>query len=169
MRRWKFCSILTIALALGALGCGSSSPTTVTLTIAPTTVSVVTNLTQQFSAFVTGSSNMTVTWTIACATGVTATGACGTINAAGLYTAPATIPTVTTNGTTTTAPTATITATSAADTYEDGHRHTHHRHRYQRQHYAHCGNRRYRAKTLHFWRPKAIRGATPLPIRLASM
>ncbi len=104
MRRWKFCSIFALALALGALGCGSSASTTVTLQITPTTVSVITNLTQQFTPFVTGSSNQTVTWTIACATGVTATGACGTINAAGLYTAPSTLPTVTTNGTTTITP-----------------------------------------------------------------
>ena len=41
---------------------------------------------------------------------------CGSIDATGLYTAPATIPTITSNGTTTIAPTVTITATAQADT-----------------------------------------------------
>ena len=41
---------------------------------------------------------------------------CGSIDATGLYTAPATIPTVTTSGTTTIAPAVTITATAQADT-----------------------------------------------------
>ena len=116
MSRWKFCSILILVLALGAIGCGSSSSTTVTLTISPTTVSVITNTTQQFASLVMGSSNTTVTWAVACATvtGSTVTG-CGTINSAGLYSAPATIPTATISGTVTPEPTVTITGTPAAD------------------------------------------------------
>ena len=35
MRPWKFCSILILVLALGALGCGSSATSTVTLVISP--------------------------------------------------------------------------------------------------------------------------------------
>lgn len=115
MRRWKLYSILTLAMALGVSGCGGSAATTVTLTISPTTSSVVTNTTEQFSSTVSGSSNTTVTWTLTCATGVAAN-SCGTIDASGLYTAPATVPTTTTNGTTTIAPTVTITGTAQADT-----------------------------------------------------
>ncbi len=115
MRWWKFSTILTLAAALGALGCGSSSSSGVAITVTPTTASVITNRTQQFSGPVTGSSNTAVTWTLACATNVAAN-TCGTIDATGLYTAPATIPTVTSNGTTTISPTVTVTATSQADT-----------------------------------------------------
>jgi hypothetical protein len=116
MRWWKFCSMgLTLAIVFVAFGCGGSSSSTVTLQITPTTASVITNRTQQFSSLVTGNSNTTVTWTVTCPTGVTAP-ACGTIDSTGLYTAPKVIPTVTTNGTTTITPTATITGTAAADT-----------------------------------------------------
>ncbi|MGH9678383.1 MAG: hypothetical protein ACRD4Y_00370, partial [Candidatus Acidiferrales bacterium] len=111
----KFSSILSVVLALGVAGCGGSGATTVSVTVSPTVASVITNTSQQFAVLVTGNSNTSVTWTVTCPTGVTAP-ACGTIDAnTGLYTAPTTIPTVTTNGTTTISPTATITATSAAD------------------------------------------------------
>ena len=106
---------LTLAIALGAFGCGGSSNSGVTITITPVTASVITNRTQQFSGLVTGNSNTTVNWTVTCPTGVTAP-ACGTIDSTGLYTAPSIIPTVTTNGTVTITPTATITGTAAADT-----------------------------------------------------
>ncbi len=115
MRWWKFSTILTLAAALGVWGCGSSSSSGVSITVSPTTASVITNRTQLFSALVSGNSNTAVTWTLACATGVAAN-SCGSIDATGLYTAPATIPTVTTSGTTTIAPTVSITATSKADT-----------------------------------------------------
>jgi DNA-binding beta-propeller fold protein YncE len=115
MRWWKFSTVLTLAAALGALGCGGSSSSGVAITVSPTTASVITNRTQLFSGAVTGSSNTAITWTLACAAGVTAN-TCGTIDATGLYTAPATIPTTTSNGTTTIAPTVTITATAQADT-----------------------------------------------------
>jgi DNA-binding beta-propeller fold protein YncE len=98
------------------LGCGGSkSSGGVTIAISPTLASVITNRTQLFSGQVTGSSNTAITWSLACATGVTA-GTCGTIDATGLYTAPATIPTTTSGSTTTIAPTVTITATAQADT-----------------------------------------------------
>ncbi|HXP81069.1 MAG TPA: hypothetical protein VN976_14285 [Verrucomicrobiae bacterium] len=115
MRWWKFSTILTLATALGALGCGGSSSSGVSITISPTTASVITNRTQPFTGTVTGNSNTAITWTLTCATGVTAN-TCGSIDANGLYTAPATIPTITSSGTTTIAPAVTITATSQADT-----------------------------------------------------
>jgi DNA-binding beta-propeller fold protein YncE len=115
MRRRKFSTILTLAAALGAWGCGGSSSSGVSITITTPTASVITNRTQLFSAPVTGSTNIAVTWTLTCATGVAAN-TCGTIDATGLYTAPATIPTITSSGTTTIAPTVTVTATAQADT-----------------------------------------------------
>jgi DNA-binding beta-propeller fold protein YncE len=115
MRWWKLSTILTLAAALGALGCGSSKSSGVSISISPTTASVITNRTQLFSGLVSGSSNTAITWSLTCATGVTGN-ICGSIDATGLYTAPATIPTTTTNGTITTAPTVTIKATAQADT-----------------------------------------------------
>jgi DNA-binding beta-propeller fold protein YncE len=115
MRRWTLPTILAFATALGALGCGSSASSGVSITISPTIASVITNRTQQFSGLVTGNSNTTITWSLTCASGVAAN-ACGSIDATGLYTAPATIPTVTNNGTTTIAPTVTIKGTAQADT-----------------------------------------------------
>jgi DNA-binding beta-propeller fold protein YncE len=113
--RWKVSTLLTLAAALAAFGCGSSTSSGVTIQISPTSASVITNRTQLFSALVTGNSNTAVTWTLTCPTGVAAN-SCGTIDGTGLYTAPATIPTTTTNGTTTIAPTVTITGTAQADT-----------------------------------------------------
>ena len=115
MSRCKFSTILALAAALGVMGCGKSTTNSVSITISPTQASVITNRTQLFSGLVTGSSNTAITWSLTCSTGVAA-GSCGNIDATGLYTAPATIPTVTTNGTTTVAPTVTITGTAQADT-----------------------------------------------------
>jgi len=117
MKRWKLSTILTLAAALGALGCGGSSSSTVSITVSPTSASVITNRTQLFSALVTGNSNTAVTWTLTCETvsSVLAT-SCGTIDATGLYTAPATIPSVSVSGTPTIAPVVTITGTAQADT-----------------------------------------------------
>lgn len=115
MRRWKFYALLSLAAALGTWGCGGSSSSGVSITVSPTTASVITNRTQQFSGVVTGNSNTAITWTLTCASGVAAN-TCGTIDATGLYTAPATIPSITSNGTTTIEPAVTVTATSQADT-----------------------------------------------------
>jgi DNA-binding beta-propeller fold protein YncE len=115
MRWWKVSAVLGLAAVMGALGCGSSNSSTVTIAITPTSASVITNRTQLFSGAVTGSSDTTITWTLACATGAAAN-TCGTIDATGLYTAPATIPTTTSGTTTTIAPAVTITATAKADT-----------------------------------------------------
>ncbi|MBV9146090.1 MAG: choice-of-anchor D domain-containing protein, partial [Acidobacteria bacterium] len=72
----------------------TAPPPPISVSIAPTTASLQTGGTQQFTATVTGTSNTAVTWT--------ATG--GTVTTGGLYTAP------NTNGT------YTMTATSVADT-----------------------------------------------------
>jgi radical SAM protein with 4Fe4S-binding SPASM domain len=88
MQRKYDCISPAIALAciLALFGCGASARTP-TFTRAPVTVSIypvsamlLTGSTQQFTAFVTGSSNTAVTWS--------ATG--GTVSTNGLYTAPAT-------------------------------------------------------------------------------
>ncbi len=72
--------------------------------ISPTSAQVATNKTQQFTATVTGSSNIAVTWTLK---GAGCSGAtCGTISSSGLYTAPGSVPTPAQ---------ATVTATSSAD------------------------------------------------------
>jgi DNA-binding beta-propeller fold protein YncE len=116
MRWWKFFSILTLVLAFGALGCGGGpAASSISISISPPTASVITNTTQTFSDTVSGSNDQAATWTVTCPTGVAAM-ACGTIDTNGVYTAPKTVPTVTTNGTTTITPTATITATAHADT-----------------------------------------------------
>src|SRR6202158_6254417 len=117
MRPWKFCLILTLALGFGALGCGGGGTpaTALTIAISPTTASVIPTTTQPFSAFVTGSTDQAATWTVTCPTGVTAP-ACGTIDTNGVYSAPKTVPVVTTSGTTTFPPTATTPATAPADT-----------------------------------------------------
>jgi len=81
----------------------------VAVTVAPASTSVVTGAGQQFTATVVGSANTAVTWTLS-GTGCSGA-ACGTITAAGLYTAPAAIPNP---------PTVTVTATSQADTSKSG-------------------------------------------------
>ena len=59
MRRGKFCSILILALGFGAFGCGGgSTATTITIAVSPSTASVITNTTQTFSDFVTGSTDL---------------------------------------------------------------------------------------------------------------
>jgi len=76
----------------------------VNVTISPTTALVMAGAQQQFTATVTGTTNLAVSWTLSgagCA-GVT----CGTITASGLYTAPRAVPNP---------PAVTVTATSAAD------------------------------------------------------
>jgi hypothetical protein len=72
----------------------------VVVQVSPPTASVPVGQTQQFTATVTGTTNTSVTWSVA--GGATN----GTINASGLYTAPSTLPSP---------PQATVTATSLAD------------------------------------------------------
>lgn len=80
--------------AFGAINVGSIAPTGVTVAISPTTATVQTGATYQFTATVSGTTSTGVTWTC--------TG--GTVSSTGLFTAP------------TTAGTYTVKATSTADT-----------------------------------------------------
>jgi hypothetical protein len=79
------CSIKSIENDLGLGGKKS-----VTVVIAPQTQNVVVATTQQFTATVTGSSNTVVAWSVSGTN--CSTQDCGSISAAGLYTAPNTIP-----------------------------------------------------------------------------
>src|SRR5713226_3719517 len=100
MRCASFLSGLACVAAL-LVGCaGTSSKTTVTISVAPTAVSVAVGNTQQFTATVTGTSNTAVAWSVA------GGASNGTISNTGLYTAPATPPNP---------PQVTVTATSQAD------------------------------------------------------
>ena len=80
------CSVSKIEDLLG-LGGGKKS---VTVVVDPKTQSVVVATTQQFTATVTGSSNVAVAWSVSGTN--CSTQDCGSISAAGLYTAPKTIP-----------------------------------------------------------------------------
>jgi HYDIN/CFA65/VesB-like, Ig-like domain len=79
-------------------------PPTVSITVAPTTTSVMTGATVQFTAKVTGSSDTAASWSVDSAPGGNAT--VGTVTSAGLYTAPAQVPNPST---------VTVTATAHAD------------------------------------------------------
>jgi hypothetical protein len=80
------CNVKSVEKLLGLGGDKNS----VTVVVDPKTQSVVVATAQQFIVTVTGSSNMAVAWSV----GGTncSTQDCGTISAAGLYTAPTTIP-----------------------------------------------------------------------------
>jgi YVTN family beta-propeller protein len=101
MRGWKLAAgALALAALLAAAGC-SGNKRVVTLTVSPTIASVLLGGSQQFTASVLGTSNTGVAWSVACSG---ASGdACGTITATGLYTAPATLPSPTTDMVTVTA------------------------------------------------------------------
>ena len=91
---------LFMILAAGCGGNGSSNAKTtnpVVVTLSPSTASVVTSNTVQFTAAVTGTKNTKVTWTTTA----------GTISDTGLFTAPAQVPDPAT---------VTVTATSVANT-----------------------------------------------------
>lgn len=91
----SFCTVL-IALA-GFTGCGGGSasgpsvlttPPTVSVTVSPSVASVVaTTQTQQFTATVSGSTDLSVNWSVDGAAGGTV--ATGTVSTSGLYTPPA--------------------------------------------------------------------------------
>lgn len=76
----------------------------VSVTLSPASASVQVSKTQQFTATVSGSSNSAVTWSVNGVGGGNST--VGSVASSGLYTAPATVPSIAT---------VTITATSAAD------------------------------------------------------
>src|SRR5271163_3321937 len=114
-RTWITPTIILGMLIAGCAGVGSksggSSPTTppenagVVVTVAPATAMVRAGATQAFTAAVTGNANTSVTWSVNAVAGGNA--ATGTIDANGMYTAPASLPSPNT---------ITVTATSAADT-----------------------------------------------------
>jgi len=97
-------------------GCaGTSSKSVVSVSVTPPSVSVAVGKTVQFTANVTGTSSMAVTWSVAGGS------ANGTISSTGLYTAPATVPnpaqvrvTATLQADATKAGSTTVTVTSAA-------------------------------------------------------
>jgi len=99
-------SLAVLGLFVGMIACGggggSSQPISVVITGSSTTVNTGASL--QFNAVVTGTSNTAVTWSVNGVTG--GASATGTINSAGLFTAPATVPSPAT---------VTIGATSQAD------------------------------------------------------
>lgn len=92
--------LVLLSMAWGTL----AGATSVTVSISPTSVSIVTGKTQQFSATVKGTSNTAVKWSVKGVAGGNST--YGTISASGLYTAPSAVP-----GTNPVS----VTATSSAD------------------------------------------------------
>ena len=76
----------------------------ISVSISPTYATIAVNGQQQFTPTVTGTSNVAVNWSVS---GIGCVGfSCGAISSAGLYTAPATVPT---------SAIVTVTATSVAD------------------------------------------------------
>ena len=97
---------LISSAALTAQIVGASA---IAVAVAPASATVRGGGTQSFTATVTGSTNTSVTWSVNGTAGGSAT--TGTINSAGLYTAPANLPTPNT---------VTVTASSAADATKQG-------------------------------------------------
>jgi len=104
------CGILSLSGCVGLTNSskpsnGPANPAgTVAVKISPNTATVAEGTRQQFAATVTGSSNTSVTWSVAGAGCSSA--ACGTISGGGLYTPPASVPSPAT---------LTVTVTSVAD------------------------------------------------------
>jgi hypothetical protein len=88
---------------------GSVPPSSVGVTVTPSSASVFLGATQSFQAIVTGSSNTNVVWEVNGVAGGTASA--GTVSTAGLYTAPMNMPSP---------PSATVTAISSADAQASG-------------------------------------------------
>jgi sugar lactone lactonase YvrE len=89
-RNWGGVAVASLAV-LGLWGCGASLPQIPAVSIAPAAVTLQAGGgTQQFTATVTNASNTTVVWKVNGHMGGDATN--GTITQAGLYTAPATVP-----------------------------------------------------------------------------
>ena len=86
----------TLSLAALVCGCGtagsqpSTTPSVVTVIVQPTTATLFLGQTQQFQASVSGAASNSITWEVNGASAGSAT--TGTISAAGLYTAPSTLP-----------------------------------------------------------------------------
>ncbi len=111
--RWLRLPVLSCAALVALAACGgsgsSSPPPPITVSVSPASASVVTGGTQLFTATVANSGNASVTWQVNGAAGGNST--VGTISGAGLYTAPAAVPTP---------PQVTVTATSVADPGKSG-------------------------------------------------
>jgi hypothetical protein len=102
---------VTAASTVDPTSTGSATVTVVppiSVTVAPTPVTLQTNQTQVFTATVAGTANQAVTWSLSGAS--CAGAACGTITQTGNYTAPSSAP----------ASTVTVTATSQADPTKSG-------------------------------------------------
>jgi len=101
-------SVNVIATSTAAANKSASATVTivsvVAVTVTPSSFSVATGATQQLTASVVGTSNTAVTWMVQGA-GCSAT-SCGTINSAGMYSAPSAVPSPNTVA---------VTATSSAD------------------------------------------------------
>ncbi|MBX3028386.1 DUF1800 family protein [bacterium] len=69
---------------------GGTAAPSLSVSVAPASVTVLAGATQQFQATVSGSANQAVTWSVSAIGGGEA--AVGTIDASGLYTAPTTVP-----------------------------------------------------------------------------
>jgi hypothetical protein len=100
----NFAALLCSSMLLLFTGCsgggGMKTPTPVTVMVAPKVATVVVGQSQPFTATVSGTTNMAVTWS------VVGGAPNGSITAAGAYTAPASVPNPAT---------VTVTATSQAD------------------------------------------------------
>jgi len=116
-------AVFLFLLAIVATGCGgggsSSSgsnnpPQGTSVTVTPSSSAVVVGKTQQFQAAVSNASNNSVTWQVNGVAGGNAT--TGTIDANGMYTAPANVPTASSPATAT----VTIKAVSKADSSQSG-------------------------------------------------
>src|SRR5712692_7402179 len=120
MRGRNYPLVLAVVASLfqfWATGCGGiggsvllpPSPQAISVSVSPSTANVLLGNTQQFTATVTGTSNTAATWKVNGVPGGNST--FGTISSAGLYTAPAKLPSPAT---------ANITATSQADSSKSG-------------------------------------------------
>jgi uncharacterized protein (DUF1800 family) len=118
-RIWSASAVLIVFLSgctgLGTKSGGSGSPTlppdsgSTSVTVTPATATIRVGSNESFAAAVSGSTNTNVSWSVNSVAGGNAT--TGTIDANGMYTAPASLPTPNT---------VTITATSTADATEKG-------------------------------------------------
>lgn len=115
LRGLQVCSSLALAFGLlviaaacggggGGGGVSSDPPPSISVSTGPASASLLLGGSQQFTATVTGTSNTAVTWSVNGTIGGNAT--VGTISTAGLYTAPANLPSPNT---------VTVSATSQAD------------------------------------------------------
>src|SRR5207302_1034504 len=121
MRRllWVFLFVFTGFFLSACSGAGRSNtaPPQISVTISPTSASVATGQTQQFTATVNGRPSTAVTWQVnGVAGGSTPT---GTISSTGLYNAPHSVPTTSTGSQSVTT-TVTVTAVPQASLSSSG-------------------------------------------------